>query len=577
MKNFYLLSIAFLFSSFLFSQVTFQKTYDVGMMDLFARAIQASDHGYIVTGTDMSGMLAMKTTVIKTDTAGVKQWANNYGSNEFIQVMGSYMVNDIKQTGDGGYILTGNAAVSAFSSFDDLFLIKLNAAGAVQWAKGYGGGDSETGTYVIQTTDGGYMAVGYTYSFGTKDSTNIYMVKTNSSGTFQWDKTFQISLNDDDVVKCVAEHAGGFILTGYTEQVFAGVDTTTDMFLVGTDLNGNNPWVRTFGTDTHSESGNAIVSTSPTTLVITGSTSESCTGIDATDIFMMEIGTTGTVNWCSAYDIGFADEGQYMQITSTGGYTVIGFTISNLFPLTLKSFLIKVHSSGNIEWARRYGTGMSFNIFSSGQQTHDGGYVIGSIGVLGYDYYLMKADQNGYTGCNEEDFTAEKRGYSPVAESPAYTTYTGGSGHNMTTSTTALEPTPTTLCIEIPCDTPTVVINPATATICAGQSTTLTASGADTYSWASGQTTAAIIVSPTITTIYTVTGMTGGICPSYPVSVTVNVNPAPSASISGNLSICAGGSTTLTASGGGNYLWTGGSTNTSITVNPASNTTYYVT
>jgi gliding motility-associated-like protein len=126
---------------------------------------------------------------------------------------------------------------------------------------------------------------------------------------------------------------------------------------------------------------------------------------------------------------------------------------------------------------------------------------------------------------------------------------------------------------------PAATIN-GIATICSGQSTTLTAGGGITYQWSGGNTStiASILVSPTVTTSYSVTA-SDGTCPSLPVSITVTVTPTPLPTISGNATICIGQSTTLTASGGTNYQWSGGSTatNASITISPIATTTYSVT
>ncbi len=109
-----------------------------------------------------------------------------------------------------------------------------------------------------------------------------------------------------------------------------------------------------------------------------------------------------------------------------------------------------------------------------------------------------------------------------------------------------------------------------------GDSTTLTATGADTYLWSTGETTANIIVSPTSTTAYTVTGFSNGceFIDEVIVSVeTENVN----ANAGADVSICNGESTTLTATGGASYLWSTGETTASITVNPNETTIYTVT
>ena len=102
----------------------------------------------------------------------------------------------------------------------------------------------------------------------------------------------------------------------------------------------------------------------------------------------------------------------------------------------------------------------------------------------------------------------------------------------------------------------------------------LSASGAATYTWSNGETTQTITVSPTQTTTYTVAGNSNGCTAEDEVTVFVVGNVA--ANISGNNTICQGDSTTLTASGGDNFLWNTGETSASITVNPNQTTTYSV-
>lgn len=133
---------------------------------------------------------------------------------------------------------------------------------------------------------------------------------------------------------------------------------------------------------------------------------------------------------------------------------------------------------------------------------------------------------------------------------------------------------------------PAVSVTPSPATICAGSSTSLTASGATTYSWSpstglSGTTGATVTASPSTSTTYTVTGTSSG-C-SGVQNVSVNVNPAPTVTVSPNSSsICSGASTTLTASGATTYSWSpatglSGTTGSSVTANPTTTTTYIVT
>jgi len=124
------------------------------------------------------------------------------------------------------------------------------------------------------------------------------------------------------------------------------------------------------------------------------------------------------------------------------------------------------------------------------------------------------------------------------------------------------------------CTTPVVSVN--TATICIGANTTLTASGADTYTWSTGANGNSIIVSPTVSTSYTVMGSIVGSTKIDTVATTVTVNPAISPTITVNTAtICAGGAATLIANGANTYTWNP-SNDTGATYNPTpSSTTIY--
>lgn len=126
---------------------------------------------------------------------------------------------------------------------------------------------------------------------------------------------------------------------------------------------------------------------------------------------------------------------------------------------------------------------------------------------------------------------------------------------------------------------PSVNASATQTTICAGNTTTLNAAGANTYTWDNGLGTGAShSVNPTTTTTYTVTGTTAAGC-SNTSSVTINVNPLPNVTATASpLTVCIGGSTTLSASGANNYTWDNGlGAGATHTVSPTFNTTYTVT
>lgn len=111
--------------------------------------------------------------------------------------------------------------------------------------------------------------------------------------------------------------------------------------------------------------------------------------------------------------------------------------------------------------------------------------------------------------------------------------------------------------------------------LCDGQSTTLTASGANSYSWNTGNTNSTLVITPSISTVYTVTGTSPNSC-SDTKTVNVVVNPIPTVSISGSFTICNGSTVNLTGTGANNYTWSTGSIASSISISPNINTSYSI-
>jgi hypothetical protein len=178
--------------------------------------------------------------------------------------------------------------------------------------------------------------------------------------------------------------------------------------------------------------------------------------------------------------------------------------------------------------------------------------------------------------------------------SPVTLTASGGTSYIWSTGATSasinVNPnTTTTYTVEViqnncsDTDEVTVTVNPlpntdagTDVTINSGESTTLTATGADSYLWSTGETTASITVSPTVDTTYTVIGTINN-CESSDTVTVFSVDGSVTANAGDDTEICNGESTTLTATGGTDYLWNTGATTQSITVSPNVTTTYSVT
>jgi hypothetical protein len=139
-------------------------------------------------------------------------------------------VIQLQQTTDGGFIITGYTRSYGTMSGRNVWLIKTDESGNEQWENTFGGNNDDEGHSVKQTSDGGYIIAGLTNSYGAglKD---FYLVKTDSLGILQWERTFG-GANDDEAYSVLQTNDGGFIAAGVTSSFSNG---GRDVFLVKTD------------------------------------------------------------------------------------------------------------------------------------------------------------------------------------------------------------------------------------------------------------------------------------------------------------------------------------------------------
>ena len=207
---------------------------------------QTTDRGYILAGKTWSyGAGNYDAWLIKTNAAGVKQWSRTFGDSGYDDT------RFVQQTTDGGYILTGRTTSFGAGNYD-AWLIKTNAAGVKQWSQAFGGSKNDYAESIQQTTDGGYILVGGTVSFGTSsrdpflrtrtDSKDAWLIKTDAVGVKQWSRTFGGSYNDG--VESVQQTTdGGYILAGWTKSEY----NWADAWLIKTDAVGVEQWKYRFG------------------------------------------------------------------------------------------------------------------------------------------------------------------------------------------------------------------------------------------------------------------------------------------------------------------------------------------
>lgn len=306
-----------------------------------------------------------------------QSWSRTFGGSE----------NDwgysVQQTSDGGYILFGTTESYGAGNYD-FWLIKTDSQGNKQWERTFGGSDIDWGWSVQQITDGGYILLGYTESYGTGKE-DVWLIKTDAQGNKEWDRTFGGS-EDDQGYSVQQASDGGYILLGYTESYGAGGG---DFWLIKTDAYGNREWERTFGGSKDDRSV-SVQQTQDGGYILLGDTYSY--GIGSADLWLIKTDAYGNKEWERTFGGSSRDKGWSVRQTADGGYILFGVTYS-YGTGSADSWLIKTDAYGNKEWERTFG-GSETEYGSSVQQTEDGGYILlgctSSYGAGGLDFWLIK-------------------------------------------------------------------------------------------------------------------------------------------------------------------------------------------
>jgi hypothetical protein len=211
---------------------TYGDTSDDG-----ARSVeQTSDGGFVMTGcTESRGAGQGDAYLVRTDARGDTLWTRTFGGASRDEGF------SVRQTADKGFVIVG-LTQSFGAGEDDVYLIKTNARGDTLWTRTFGGNDDDFGYSVQQTEDGGYIIAGLNESFGAGGE-DFYLIKTTAGGDTLWTRTYGGS-NTDEAHSVQQTSDGGFVVAGSTYSFGAG---NFDVYLVRTDVDGKVLWTKTFG------------------------------------------------------------------------------------------------------------------------------------------------------------------------------------------------------------------------------------------------------------------------------------------------------------------------------------------
>jgi len=255
--------------------------------------------------------------LLKIDKNGNIIWSKTYGRSDKDE-----QGNRIIQTRDGGYMILG-MRLNSPSTYDyDILLIKIDRNGNYLWEKTIGGPYYEFPNFIVQTDDGGYAITAYTFSYGA-GSADYWLVKTDEHGNKQWDVTFG-GPSADYCLDGIQTSDGGFLLCGQTYSYGHG-SGDDDIWIIKTNSNGVKQWDRKIGT-TKSEFGFPIIETIDGGFLIAGGKDR---GNGKDDVYVVKIDEHGNKLWDATFG-GYSttEKARALMQTTDGGYLIGAWTYS---------------------------------------------------------------------------------------------------------------------------------------------------------------------------------------------------------------------------------------------------------
>ncbi len=427
------------------SVVKWQKCLGGSNVDRATSIQQTFGGGYIVAGYTLSNDGNVSGNhggsdcwIVKFNKNGTIQWQKCFGGS------GNDVANSIQQTSDSGYIVAGYTSsndgdVSGNHGSNDFWIVKLNKNGTIQWQKCLGGSNSEGANSIQQTSDGGYIVAGNSNSIDGDVTVNLgssdyWIVKMDSTGNIQWQKSRGGS--DDDYALSIQQTSdGGYIVAGHSwsnNGNVSGNHFKNDYWIIKLSPAGTMQWQKCLG-GRKQDVAYSIQQTPDGGYIVAGSTCSN--GWDVkynhslqqgyADCWIVKLDSAGNIQWQKPLGGYFYDEGRSIQLTSDGGYIVAGYTRSIGADVSGNHgssdyWIVKLDTAGIIQWQKSFG-GSDFDYAESIQQTADGGYIVagstksnngnvsGNHG--GYDYWIVKLFADGAcpapsSGFNTSDITA---------------------------------------------------------------------------------------------------------------------------------------------------------------------------
>jgi hypothetical protein len=308
------------------------KTLDGIGGDYGQSANPTSDGGAILSGTTKGGNEAY---LIKMNSTGNIQWQ---------KVFGKPGVNHSVHLSDAIQISDGYAAVGAVTEGEsltaDLFVVKTNSQGVVNWMRIFSIAGGQFGYRIRETRDHGFIISGYSLPSG--NESDILLVRVDSQGTILWQKILDKGNEDFSDLQTTSD--GNFILA--TSTFFNGQDAVVIKF----DGAGNVIWSKTYIGHV-ADGALGVQQTSDGGYVVTGWTLGSTNTLD---VWVFKLSSSGNIQWQYRYGGSKNDAGMGVAVGKNGNYFVAGNTLS--FGSGAEDvWVLKLSPTGQVLFEKTYG------------------------------------------------------------------------------------------------------------------------------------------------------------------------------------------------------------------------------
>tara|TARA_S200000501_G_scaffold236919_1_gene222099 strand:+ start:1823 stop:3847 length:2025 start_codon:yes stop_codon:yes gene_type:complete len=313
-----------------------KRDYTFSSVDRLNMVKELQDGSLIAAGFTMSSTNYSKDIlVIKTDAQGNLEWQRSYGDTQ------DETANSIDISSDGGLIISGEV-INENTGFSLCYLIKIDDEGELAWSNTFGGSLNDNGHSVISTNDAGFAITGMTRSLGDSNG-DMWLIKVNANGQMEWERTYGGDYTEyGRTIQQTVD--GGYIIIGQIESFALGYN---DAYLIKTDAQGNEMWSQTFGGQ-GTDQGRQVVSTLDEGYLISGYT-DSFGTLGGFNFWLVKANSLGELEWQRFYGEQGDDRGLSGIQTSDGGYAIAGYTNSGTSSASDILF-IKTDNNGNAEF-----------------------------------------------------------------------------------------------------------------------------------------------------------------------------------------------------------------------------------